>query len=213
MDNIGTVILAAGVLGTAAFGIVEALKWLRYIGEIGFGKILDMLGPVKLALEVAYGQEYKDLLRAQYRGDPNVLARTIRQGVRVGLSVENAAQMARFLGVVEADSLRQAAHLVQTGEQFDDATLRNVLGKFELAVDTRIDAVLTLAQDQYAAGMRVLASLVALAIALFVYITSPDQVSLLQAILVGLIAVPIAPVAKDLVTALQSASQALRLRK
>lgn len=213
MDDIGTVILAAGVLGTAAFGIVEALKWWPYIGEIGFGKILEMLGPVKLALAVAYGQKYEKLLRAQYRGDSSELARTIRQGVRVGLTVENAAQMARFLGVVEADSLRQAAHLVQTGDQFEDATLRNVLGKFELAVDTRIDAALTLAQNQYAAGMKVLASIVALIIALFVYFTAPGQVSLLQAILVGLIAVPIAPVAKDLVTALQSASQALRLRK
>lgn len=60
-------VLAAGALGTAAFGIVEGLKWTR-LGELGFSKIEETLGSALMpALKVAYGPQYVSLLRAQYR--------------------------------------------------------------------------------------------------------------------------------------------------
>ena len=40
MENLGTIVLAVGALGTASFGIVEALKWTG-VGLFGFGKIND----------------------------------------------------------------------------------------------------------------------------------------------------------------------------
>lgn len=207
MENIGTMILATGALGTAAFGIVESLKWTR-LGEAGFGAILKVLGLIMETLKIAYGPDYENLLRAQYRGEQRELVRVIRQGVRIGLTEENASQVAKFLGMVDADKLKEAARLVREGGELP-AELRNVLGRFELAVDARIDAALTLAQNYYVGAVRVVASIVALIIALAVGIY---QGFIFQALLVGGAAVPLAPVAKDLVTALQSASKAIRTK-
>lgn len=207
MENIGTIILATGALGTAAFGIVESLKWTR-LGEAGFGKILTLLDLIMETLKMAYGPGYETLLRAQYRGEQRELARVIRQGVRIGLTEENASRVANFLGMVDVDKLKQAARRVNAGEELT-AELRNVLGRFELAADTRIDAALTLAQHYYVGAVRIAASIIALIIALAVGIY---QGFTFQALLVGVAAVPLAPVAKDLVTALQSASKAIRTK-
>ena len=89
--------------------------------------------------------------------------------------------------------------------------LRNVLGRFELAVDTRVDAALTLAQSHYVGATRITASVFALLIALAVGIYLGGDY-IFQAILVGIAAVPLAPIAKDLAAALQSASKAIRLK-
>lgn len=209
MENLGTIILATGALGTAAFGIVEALKWTR-LGEAGFRAILKILGPITELLRTAYGPDFQNLLRAQYRGDQRDLTRVIRQGVRVGLTVANANQAARFLGMIDGERLTEAARQLEAGRELP-AELRNVLGRFELAVDTRIDAALTLAKSRYAGATRVTASIFALLIAVTVgMFLGKDYI--FQAILVGIAAVPLAPVAKDLMSALQSASKAIRLK-
>ncbi len=215
MDNIGTIILATGALGTAAFGIVESLKWTP-LGGFGFGSIHKVLGPIMDTLKVAYGPDFEKLLRAQYRGDQRELARVIRQGVRIGLTEDNAGYLAEFLGMVDANKLQQATMAAQLPQQDDDSTtfppeLRNELGKFELAVDARIDAALTLAQNHYVGATRVAASIFAVAIALFVGFYLGNEY-IFQSVLVGIAAVPLAPVAKDLVTALQFASKAIRTK-
>ena len=209
MENLGTIILATGALGTAAFGIVEALKWTR-LGEAGFRAILKVLGPIIELLRTAYGPDFQNLLRAQYRGDQRDLTRVIRQGVRVGLTAANANQAARFLGMIDGERLTEAARQVEEGRELS-AELRNVLGRFELAVDTRIDAALMLAKSRYVGATRVTASILAILIAVAVGVFLGEGY-MFQAILVGIAAVPLAPVAKDLVSALQSASKAIRLK-
>jgi ethanolamine transporter EutH len=89
-----------------------------------------------------------------------------------------------------------------------------VLGRFELAVDARIDAALTLAQSHYAGAQRCVASLIALAIAVAVgfWMRTTQPHFLLKSVLVGIAAVPLAPIAKDLVSALQAATTALRTK-
>jgi len=209
MENLGTIILATGALGTAAFGIVEALKWTR-LGEAGFRTILTVLGPIIELLRTAYGPDFQNLLRAQYRGDQRDLTRVIRQGVRVGLTAANANQAARFLGMIDGERLTEAARQVEEGRELS-AELRNVLGRFELAVDTRIDAALMLAKSRYVGATRVTSSIIAILIAVAVGVFLGEGY-MFQAILVGIAAVPLAPVTKDLVSALQSASKAIRLK-
>lgn len=209
MENIGTIVLATGALGTAAFGIVEALKWTR-IGEAGFKAILKMLGPVVETFEVAYGPKFKDILRAHYRGERREFVRMLRQGVRVGLTQTNAEVLAVTLRTVDPAKLKEAARLVEEGGELS-SDLRNTLGRFELAVDARIDAALTLAQAHYAGTARGLASLLSLSIALSVGFYLGSEY-IFQALLVGVAAVPLAPMAKDLVSALQSAGKAVGTR-
>jgi hypothetical protein len=208
MDNIGTIVLATGALGTAAFGIVEGLKRWRWLGEAGFGTILVVLDAIYETLKTAYGPDVEQLLRAQYRGEQEQLARVLRQGVRIGLTPENAERVARALGMVDPERLKAAAAAAQEGKELPPE-MRNILGRFELAVDARIDAALTLAHDQYVSAVKIAASGVALAIAIAVGI---QLQRILLGVLVGIAAVPLAPIAKDVATALKSAGEALRAR-
>ena len=111
-DDLGGLILATGALGLASFGIVDVLKSIERIGLAGIGKIKKCIkdSSMENALEQAYGKEYEDLLKAQYRenrtkGD---LRQIIRQGLRVGLHEKNTKNMAKCLGGV-FDSTRLEA--------------------------------------------------------------------------------------------------------
>lgn len=213
MENLGTIVLAVGALGTASFGIVEGLKW-TFVGLSGFRQIPKLLGgPVMKALQIAYGPEYLSLLRAQYRANrtSGELPKSIRQGARVGLTPETAAELANQIGVVNEADLKAVASTLQKGKDLTDAQ-RSVLGRYELALDTRIDAALALANDKYIGYIRVLASAISIGIALGVWRTT-EGIELLEALIVGVAAVPIAPIAKDLASAIQSAAKAMPQRK
>lgn len=223
LDRLYEVILAAGGLGIAAFGIVEGLKWSR-LGVAGFDRGLRLLGELTSALEVAYGRAWAELLKAQYRQGRTTgeLPRTLRQGIRAGLTEANAVKIARHLDLAAPQTLREAAQKVEAGKAGDLSDReRNVIGRFELAADTRIEAALGLADSRYVVAQRVAAGIVALGVALFVaaLITGFDGSEPGNArtwgfaALVGLSAVPLAPISKDVVSALQAAQQALRSRQ
>jgi hypothetical protein len=252
-EDIPGLILAAAALGTAAFGIVEGLKWLRFVGQFGFAVMIFRLGTLTEALEYAYGrpqevgsvppppengnvpqpQEFKrglfykwsdsdkqvsqelyNLLRAQYRGDQAELARILRQGVRLGLTEDTADKMAADLRMVDAATLRAVAKKVRVGTALADEE-RNVLGRFELAADTRIEAALTLAQSHFKGKLQLTAACAALLISLVVGLSQflsaeGGEWSVLgRALLIGILAVPIAPIAHDIVDVLKAVTGAI----
>ena len=213
LDDWGELVLAAGALGTAAFGIVEGLKWLPFVGEAGLPAMLRLLGlALQSALATAYGDDFVRMLRAQYRGDQENFAKVVRQGLRIGLTPRNAVDIASALGVVNPAMLQEAASAVDSGATLTPEQ-RNAIARFELAADARVDAGLSLAQDHYTRLAKVLAGLVAVAIAVTVaYGLKPDGSLIGWGLLVGLAAVPLAPIAKDVAGALKAATQALRAR-
>src|SRR5688572_12275796 len=74
LEHLTAAVLATGALGTAAFGIVEGLKWVRRLGEAGFPALERVLGaPLLALLQAAYGTDVVRVLRAQYRGDQREL--------------------------------------------------------------------------------------------------------------------------------------------
>jgi len=201
-------ILATGALGTAAFGVVEALKFTS-LGNAGFSLAIRELGPLTECMRVAYGEKYESLLRGQYRSeDRDLLPRTLRQGVRIGATGNNADSVTRFLGSLDRDSFVGALDAAENGKAMK-ADQRNILGRFELAADARIDAALCMARARYVDSTRLTASFVALALALVVGANMPD-VTLVQSFIVGLAAVPFAPIAKDVASGISAASKALR---
>jgi hypothetical protein len=212
ISYLGTVIAGAGALGTACFGITEGLKWTP-LGEMGFRQIKRYLGPALLnALAIAYGPKYEALLRAQYREDSvtqSGLAKTLRQGVRVGLARDNAEAIAVFLGSVSPAALGAAATNMTNGGDLS-ASDRAAIGRFELAVDARIDSALSSAKDVYLGSVRCTAALLAILIA--EAIGHLLQVGWIPALIVGILAVPFAPIANDLVGAIQAATKALKAR-
>lgn len=240
---LGTVTLATGGLGAAAYGVVDGLKLIPWVDLAGFERLfggrsspggrywltnqkagLDSLLP---ALQAAYGSDAVELLKAQYRSGRSKgdLPRTLRQGVRIGFGIqtqEQITQTATSLGVNEDAAQQAAAALVIARIQRPPAAgestsitptpvsedARSALARLETTIDARIDAALVLAEVQYVTQTKVTAMIVALAIAFVVghFLGANPLVS----VMIGLAAVPLAPVAKDLATALQEAVQALK---
>ena len=212
IDSLSSAIAAAGALGTASFGIVEGLKWTS-LGAAGFGEIKTYLGAaLSGSLRIAYGEDYENLLRAQYRQDSHsqaTIAKSLRQGLRIGLSSGNAEQIADFLGTVDPVALKQAATNVEKCAALSDVD-RAAIGRFELAADARVESALSRAQDVYLGSVRMTASVVAIALGeLTAFILHADW---LVGLVIGLVAVPLAPIANDVVSALQAATKAMRGR-
>jgi hypothetical protein len=213
VDNLGATIVAAGALGTAAFGIVEGLKATAGVGEAGFSRLTATLGALTGPIGVAYGSGWEPILRAHYRGDGRELKKLLRQGVRVGVNQDNAEQVALFLGSVPGPALKAAIFAASTAtpaNAVSDAD-RSVIGRYELAADARIDAALTLAQVSYAATARQAAMVIAIGLALGV--AWMVKVNWLAGLIVGLVAVPIAPIAKDIASGINAAAAALKGRR
>jgi len=210
ISTLSGVIAAAGALGTASFGIVEGLKWTA-LGTAGFGCIGEYLGQDLVGcLRVAYGPDFERLLRAQYRQDSqaqSVIAKSLRQGVRIGLTAANAENVARFLGAVAPGSLKQAAAAVEAARALSDAE-RAAIGRFELAADARIASALSRAKDAYLGWVRGAASLCAIVLGVATALMLGSE--LVDGVIVGIVAVPLAPIANDVVAALQAATKAMR---
>ena len=215
------IVAAVGTLGVAAVGVVEGLKTWDWFGLKGFGCIKKTFGASLMdTLKVAYGNDYEELLKAQYKshGDNDKLTSTLRQGVRLGLKPENAEAIANAVGVVDgkilktiADILTSAGTMTLTNEQ------TGLLGRFELAVDAKVDAAVSLAEVTYQRSMRNCAFVASIVIAAFSGMAlaefSLDKVQWIWVFIIGVTAVPIAPIAKDLSTGLKAAATALKGRK
>jgi hypothetical protein len=210
ITTLSSVIAAAGALGTASFGIVEGLKWTA-LGTAGFGSIGKYLGHDLVGcLRTAYGPDFERLLRAQYRQDSqsqSVIGKSLRQGVRIGLTSAHAEAVARFLGTVAPGALKQAVETVEAARPLGDAD-RAAIGRFELAADARIASALSRAQDVYLGWVRGSASACAIVLGVVAALLSGSDVS--DGLIVGVVAVPLAPIANDVVAALQAATKAMR---
>jgi hypothetical protein len=242
-ENLGTTALAVGALGTAAYGIVDGLKFCSWIDLAGFERLFSgggkaggrmwpikhraTLDPLLPALKVAYGSDVMDLLKSQYRGGraKGDLPRTLRQGVRIGFSMmesEKIVSAAVGLGLTK-DIATLAADTIKRGleqppalgeEPKPEATVtaeqRSALARLETAIDARIDADLAMADVEYVTQAKIWAMIVSIGIALWVgWLLNQSWAA---SLVVGITAVPLAPVAKDLATALQSAAKALGAR-
>jgi hypothetical protein len=205
-------ILAAGALGTTCFGIVEASKW-TFVGVAGFRCIENILGEqLSNALQLAYGPKWLDLLKAQYREDApgqGTIGKSLRQGVRLGLNKDNAVVIANELGTIKGEALQNAVAAAEAGDDLSPEQ-RAVIGRFEAAADARITSALAKAQDVYLGTVRVMAGLLAIVIALVA--GGNLEIPLFQSALLGIAAVPLAPIANDVVGALQAATKALKAK-
>lgn len=117
--------------------------------------------------------------------------------------------VAMTLEAVEPEVTR--AEALRTQQAFD------ALGRFDTLVRARLEAAFELAAHDYRAKARLSAAAVSLGLALacgaaFAYAddTVPEGVVFAGAAILGLLAVPLAPIAKDLTSTLRAASDALK---
>jgi len=205
----------------------------------GLAAVKRAIRPLRPALEVAYGANYLEILAQQYRADRSAgkAPDTIRQGVRLGLPfmpVDEAAKLIASVWKMDPALSTQLATALQApapgapppavpGAPVAAPSgavdpVQALAGRFATALDARIGAAFAVAEEQYEAQAKMWSGLVAVLLALgFNYGlgTAPDAVnhgkfSWWLALGIGIIAVPLAPVAKDLSSSLQNALTAFK---
>lgn len=211
-------ITALGALGTAAAGLVDASKAFGGgVSNIGFGSVTAALTPFAAALRNANPQ-WRDLVRANWingmaKEDQKSAAKSL---VRLGLSADCAAEVAAA-GHVDEAALRTALTNLQTGVASTVADI-NVLGRLNGMIDAIMDAAFERADQQYRNASKVAAGLASVALAVWAgQLMKGYEIPGIQSahifwpsVLAGLLAVPVAPIAKDLASSLQAAAGAVQ---
>lgn len=214
VNEVGEWIIAIGALGTAAFGLVDASKAFRGgVSNRGFGFIRGALAPFDVALTNALGEgcDWRALMRAHWvNGRPKDEQKAIAVSlIQLGLTPETAPAIAPA-GQVAPEALGAVVVALTNGIELTPEQL-NVLGRFKATIEARIDAAYERADQVYRNTARLAAGVVAVLLALAAaYIARSENY--LAAFLIGLVAVPMAPIARDLASALSTAARALGRR-
>ncbi|HWS08008.1 MAG TPA: hypothetical protein VN362_09250 [Xanthobacteraceae bacterium] len=216
MTSIANIVAAAGGLGTAAMGLVDTTKLFGGgPSNFGFGYIKDGLKPYLDALPAnssAYGRDtVLQTLRANWlngvaKADQKAKAKSL---IHLGLTQGNTDQFAKAAGV-NAATLKAVAANVAANQPVDPKDV-GVLGQFDAALSGALDTAYERGDQKYRNATKFLSMVVAIVLggaggeAVF----PGDTNRLLLCLLIGVVATPLAPVSKDLVSALQAAATSL----
>jgi hypothetical protein len=220
LQEISDQIIAVGALGMAAYGLVDASKAFRGgVSNAGFRFIRNALAPFGPALQQALGPatecDWRAVMRSHWisgrsKDEQKAIAVSL---IQLGLTRDNAQELASA-GQVDGAALRQVVISLENGEELTPQQL-NLVGRFKATIEVRVDAAYDRADQTYRNWARLAAGLLAILLAvtagaLLYGLRSPAHLG--AALLVGLVAVPLAPVAKDIASALGTAAQALGQR-
>jgi hypothetical protein len=220
LTQLVALITAIGALGTAAFSLVDATKVLwGGMSRVGLADLERAAQPYRVALEKALGTDDQKKANWQYvvrahwmNGRPRDEQKAILKGlIRLGLSPRNAEAIAGP-GNVEAAELALAVQKLERGDELETSDI-NVLGRLDASVDAQLDAAFDHADQRYRNWSRVVAGFAAVALSLVAARALDRFDEWPIALLIGLLAVPFAPIAKDLVSTLQAAAATLRATK
>lgn len=211
-------IAASAALGAAAFGLVDASKIFRGgISNAGFGYLEAALKRFEAALNIAGGVTLLDTLRANWLNgkpldDQKSAAKSL---IRLGITPQAAPTLAAAVGL-SSGALQTAAEHIDQGADLTEQDI-NILGRFDALVEAVIDLGYGRADQMYRNSAKAASAIVAVVLALIAaYLLNARAapadvpVSYVTALFVGIVATPIAPMAKDLTSSLQSAAGALR---
>jgi hypothetical protein len=213
------VVLAIGSLGTAAYGLVDATKGFGGgVSNRGFGDIKKVVskfipsssggtgGASALALPSALATLRANWLNGMALADQKSIAKAL---VKLNLTNGSARGMAAAAGV-DGDLLTSVADKLATGASLNQQET-DVYGRFDLLLTAVLDQGYQRADQRYRNTAKLLAVPVAVALALLGALaigggglTSTDA---LRALIGGLLATPLAPVAKDLSSAIQAGAK------
>ncbi len=230
-DNLGTIVAAIGALGTASFALVDATKIGRNggVSNSGFAFIEDavqsFLPDARRRKPAAPGSEdgvpILDVLHGNWingtaLADQKAIAKSL---IKLRLTEETAARFAKAAGV-DAKVLSGVARAMVGGSSALTQEQSNALGRFDLALTAMLDDGYTHADQRYRNSAKMLASIAAVLLAVAGgWAIAGSEVSyfwtadMWKAALCGLLAIPLAPISKDLTSALQAGvkvAQAIR---
>jgi hypothetical protein len=215
LPDVGAALAGLSALSTAAFGLLDAFKvFWGGPSNLGVTPIYLALRPFRPALASALGAKgWWPVIRANWiagvpKADQKAKAQAI---IKLGLSSAIAPQIAAATHV-DAAALQAAVAKMENGAPLLDTDL-NVLGRMNATIDVLMDAAFEKADQAYRNWCRVLAGALCIVLALAVRRLWPAGAtppSVTATLIVGLIAVPLAPIAKDLTSGLSAAMQALK---
>lgn len=223
-------ITAIGGLGTAAFGLVEALKPVfGSINRMGLSHISEIVGaltpdqsapglPTK-PLNALPRKKILETIEANWINGTDVASQKAiaKSLIKLHLSAGNAEAIAAATNV-DAELLKSIATKTISGTPLVQAE-SDVFARFDLILTAMLDEAYQCSDQVYRNGTRALAAVLAVVLALaggWSLVGSelwnhPSNAVL--AVLVGLLATPLAPIAKDLSTALSTAVNAMQVVK
>jgi len=214
-------ILAVGALGTAAFGLVDAFKALPGggVSRSGFKfvkQVIESLAPESTT--PGQGGLSRDslifALRSQWING-TALANQVniaKSLIKLRLTPETAPALAKASGV-DAAILTQVAENMRTASPLTTQQ-SDVYGRFDLLLTTLLDQAYQRGEQRYRNAAKFSAVLVAVVLALIAnkYVVV-HPIAMAGAVLLGLVATPVAPVAKDIASAIGTASKAIQAWK
>jgi hypothetical protein len=225
-ENLGSIVLAATIIGIASFGIVDLLKLFPWFDLSGFENIftstvggrwwlkkpktnLDDLLP---ALQAAYGENVIKLLEIQYcaerdKGDLPVM---LKRGVRIGIG-----KLSKQEAIYKIGAMVMSEHPHRPDDdQFENEQLSSSKNKSvdefahavqinnQALIDMRINAALNLANNQFSVQTKLYATAISLTAAIGIGKLN-SNLDFCLCLLIGITAVPLAPIGKDIATVLQ----------
>lgn len=220
--DLSKIVLAIGSLGTAAYGVVDVTKGFGGgISNRGFGDIAGVVSrfipPAKgasaasaIALPSALATLRANWLNGMALADQKSVAKAL---IKLNLTSDTARAMAAAAGV-DADALTAVAGKLATGAALSPQET-DVYGRFDLLLSAMLDQGYQRGDQRYRNSAKVLAVPIAVILALLgawamhggslmSFVTGADVG---KACLGGLLATPLAPVAKDLSSAIQAGAK------
>jgi hypothetical protein len=229
-QSLPQIITAIGGLGTAAFGLLEACKpvmpWINRMGFSGISTAVskltpDIAGTGQPANALPQAKVLTTLQSNWINGTDLASQKAIAKSlIKLKLSAVNAAQLATETNV-DPTILSQVAESIASSTSLTQPQ-SDTYSRFDLIVTALLDDAYQHADQVYRNWTRALAAGIAVALAVvggwtltansdfLAYLQRPEA---LQALLVGLLATPLAPIAKDISTALATAVNTLQLVK
>jgi hypothetical protein len=209
--DLSRVVLAVGGLGTAAYGVVDATKAFRGgISNRGFGdiknvvsKLLPPAGGGALTLSAVLATLRANWLNGVALPDQKSIAKTL---IKLNLDIGSAAAMAAATSV-NAGLLGSIAAKLANGAALTPPET-DAYGRFDLALASLLDQGYQRADQRYRNSAKLAAIPVAVVLALLGAwalgqgVLNPTDA--LRALVTGLLATPLAPVAKDVSSAIQA---------
>jgi len=218
--DISALVGSVAALGTAASGLVDSTKVLRGgISNVGFGWIKKGLHPVEAALVSVLGNEWEIALRGPWingaaQSDQIAAAKSL---IHVGLSPESAPTIATNL-LLDVPMFETVVASLKAGTAFTTAQ-QVEYNKFDSVLTAKLTCAFERADQSYRNASKALAGLFAVVLAAvgggLVYasksgfsLTFFASKEFLLSVVAGAVAVPLAPVAKDLTSSLAAAVKA-----
>ncbi|MGZ2454800.1 hypothetical protein ACVIRO_007617 [Rhizobium ruizarguesonis] len=216
VGDVGNILAAASAIGTTSFGLVDSTKAFRGgISNAGFGHIRTAINGFRPALAVINPEDPFQTMKANWlngvpKDDQKAIAKSL---VRLGITPTTAADLATAAPGVDATLFAAAATKVNAGEVLTEQEI-NMLGRFDAILDARMDAGFERADQFYRNASKLLAAAISIVLSIAGVIViqqgAPTSSDFFLALLVGLFATPLAPIAKDISSALSTAVAALK---